>query len=259
VISYFDSTNGDPNLAVCNDLLCTSPDISSFDFFPLEAGTDTSLVVNGDKPIFSFAADADLMLYNGKNNVPELTTNVAVQATFGIPFTIRNTALETIDLDNIGPEQTLTYTVTVPPEQGTLNLSTFTQDQIDANAVTYTYNGVRSDDFTFTVSDGEDTIGPFMLVFLSTPNAAPIQNFTVLDTPTLTWSSVTYATEYVIEVDQSSNFTLPLTYTTTVPASTLSLTLPAPLTTGIYYWRVRGINPTTLGPWSAITQFAVDP
>jgi hypothetical protein len=261
IISYFDSTNGDANLAICNDLLCSLPDISVFDFFPQEVGSDTSLVVDGDKPIFTFNADSDLALYNGKNNVPLLTKNTAIVATTGLPFTLRNTALNTIDLDNIGPEQVLTYTVVTAPEQGALNLSTFTQEQIDANAVTYTYNGVRSDWFSFTVSDGEATIGPFFFgINLSAPSAAPTRNFLVTDLPTLTWNAVSYATEYEIEVKKVTPANPPFSYSDTFSASTLSHTLPNPLSIGVYSWRVRGrLNPTTWGPYSTPLTFAVDP
>lgn len=261
IISYFDSTNGDANLAVCNDLLCSSPDISVFDFFPQEVGSDTSLVVDGDKPIFTFNADSELALYNGKNNVPLLTKNTAIVATTGLPFTLRNTALNTIDLDNIGPEQILTYTVVTAPEQGALNLSTFTQEQIDANAVTYTYNGVRSDGFSFTVSDGEVMIGPFFFgINLSAPSAAPTRNFLVTDLPTLTWNAVSYATEYELEVNKISPSNPPFSYSDTFSASTLSHTLPNPLSIGVYSWRVRGrISPATWGPYSTPLTFAVDP
>jgi hypothetical protein len=262
IISYADSTNADPNLATCSDLLCTTPDIIFFDFPSQEAGIYSSLVVDNDKPIFCFynITTADLLLYNGKNNVPVLNKNMAIQAAINVPFTIGQNFLRTVDVDNLEPAQTLTYTVTTPPTQGTLNLSTFTQDQINANSVNYTYTGVIFDTFTFTVSDGEDTLGPFVFsINPSAVSASPKRDYFKTATPTLSWNRVSYATEYEIQVDNSTTFLGTLNYTDTFPPDVLFVQLPNPLADGVYYWRVRGLKGTQPpGAWSTVLSFSID-
>jgi uncharacterized repeat protein (TIGR01451 family) len=95
-------------------------------------------------------------------------------------------------------------------------------------------------------------------VTISSPNnVAPLTNYYTTNTPTLTWNNITWATQYEIQVDSSSNFTAPLEFTITVSASNLSVTTTA-LAEGTHYWRVRAINGTTLGAWSSTALFLVD-
>ena len=61
----------------------------------------------------------------------------------------------------------LTYDITTEPEQGYLNLHTFTQADIDAGRLIYTRTGEESDSFSFTVTDGETRIGTYTLVISS--------------------------------------------------------------------------------------------
>ncbi|MCC7446394.1 MAG: hypothetical protein IT324_03210 [Anaerolineae bacterium] len=68
--------------------------------------------------------------------------------------------LEAIDSSS-GPDK-LIYTVVTPPTNGTLSLgSTFTQLAINNGMLTYTRTGAGGDSFSFTVSDGTTTIGPY--------------------------------------------------------------------------------------------------
>jgi uncharacterized repeat protein (TIGR01451 family) len=95
-------------------------------------------------------------------------------------------------------------------------------------------------------------------VTISSPNnVAPLTNYYTTNTPTLTWNNVTWATQYEIQVDNSSSFTAPLEFTITVSASNLSVTTAA-LAEGTHYWRVRAINGTSLGAWSSTASFLVD-
>lgn len=75
--------------------------------------------------------------------------------------TITSTWLHADDPDNAPDE--LTYTVTTGPEQGYLNLNTFTQADIDAGRLIYTRTGEESDRFSFTITDGETRIGTYTL------------------------------------------------------------------------------------------------
>jgi hypothetical protein len=64
------------------------------------------------------------------------------------------------------------YTVISGPTQGTLNLgASFTQLAIDNDLLRYTHTGAGKDSFTFSLSDGKTTIGPF--VFDITFDPAP--------------------------------------------------------------------------------------
>jgi hypothetical protein len=70
------------------------------------------------------------------------------------------------------------YTVTSPPANGVLNLNgapttTFSQQDLDQNRVTYVHSGVdaANDSFTFTVSDGENTEVPATFNITVVPDA----------------------------------------------------------------------------------------
>jgi archaellum component FlaF (FlaF/FlaG flagellin family) len=69
--------------------------------------------------------------------------------------------LQANDVDNT-PEQ-LTYKIATEPEQGYLNLHTFTQADIDAGRLIYTRTGETADSFSFTITDGETRIGTYTL------------------------------------------------------------------------------------------------
>lgn len=95
-------------------------------------------------------------------------------------------------------------------------------------------------------------------VTIFTPSsAAPLTNYYTTNTPTLSWNTVTWATQYEIQVDNSSTFATPLEFTIIVPASSLSVTTIA-LSEGSHYWRVRAINATSLGAWSPTALFLID-
>jgi hypothetical protein len=59
-----------------------------------------------------------------------------------------------------------------------------------------------------------------------------------------TWTDSTGEQSYIVEVDTDSGFTSPLAYQATLPANTLSTTLPSGILSGSsqYYWRVKARN-----------------
>ncbi len=75
--------------------------------------------------------------------------------------TITSAWLQADDPDNTPDE--LTYTVSTEPEQGYLNLNTFTQADIDAGRLIYTRTGEETDSFSFNITDGETRIGTYTL------------------------------------------------------------------------------------------------
>ncbi|UVT18916.1 MAG: cadherin domain-containing protein [Nitrospira sp.] len=96
------------------------------------------------------------------NDAPVVAANTGFMVAQGGTASITLGELQVTDVDNT-PVQ-LTYTVTVGPVNGQLQLSTalgipitgFTQAQINAGEVVYVHNGslTTGDAFTFTVSDG---------------------------------------------------------------------------------------------------------
>lgn len=90
--------------------------------------------------------------------VPVLVNNSPLSIPVGATVTISSSLLRVDDPDNTHAQ--LTYTVVMAPSDGTLlkngiASSSFTQDDIDNNRITYheTATNVSSDFFTFTVSD----------------------------------------------------------------------------------------------------------
>jgi len=102
----------------------------------------------------------------------------------GASATITGAMLKWEDADR-SPSDTITYTVTSNPSNGTLNLSTFTQAQLDAgNVVVYSHSTVEatnedtSDQFSYTINDGSGSgnMGPYTFDIVITPqNDAPTQ------------------------------------------------------------------------------------
>lgn len=85
---------------------------------------------------------------------------------------------------------------------------------------------------------------------ISAANAVPVLNRYETGTPTLSWTPISWADFYEIQVDDSRSFTTPLVYhNDTIPATITSFTLPNPLPNGTYYWRVRAHDPgSTVAP-----------
>jgi hypothetical protein len=87
----------------------------------------------------------------------------------------------------------------------------------------------------------------------SLPDAKPIVPFFTDRTPTLTWSEISWALGYQIELDDEPGFTSPTREPVAVAAFTTST-----LSNGTYYWRVRAKkNDLEWGNWSATQSFVV--
>ena len=82
---------------------------------------------------------------------------------------------------------------------------------------------------------------------------SPANDANVAQPITFDWSDVANATSYEIQIDDSKNFTAPLTFTQTVSVSQLTATsLPAQR----LFWRVRAFNSAGVaGPFSASFRF----
>jgi hypothetical protein len=111
---------------------------------------------------------------------------------------------------------------------------------------------------------GNQLIDPGVFVFdttdFSLPNQAPTLHVFTIGTPTLSWTHLSWAISYEVEIDTDKTFALPRPtgYSTPLPATTTSLTLPTALPDGTYYFRVRGKSATgATGAYSAAEPFAI--
>jgi hypothetical protein len=90
------------------------------------------------------------------------------------------------------------------------------------------------------------------------PNYPPTINYYSTDKPTLTWSPITWAALYQIEVSEDKTFNATAKFTATVPASSLSITTDH-LPDGTYYWRVRACTSSiACSAWSQSVEIVVD-
>jgi len=85
---------------------------------------------------------------------------------------------------------------------------------------------------------------------------SPVSNAKVAQPINFDWSDVSGATSYELQIDDSSNFTAPLTLSQTVSVSQATVTgLPAQR----FFWRVRAFNSAGVaGPFSASRRFTAE-
>lgn len=94
----------------------------------------------------------------------------------------------------------------------------------------------------------------FEVIVSPPPPSVPIQNVYNTTQPTLTWSPITWAVRYGIEIS-GGTLSTPIQDTT----SMWSYTPAAPLGQGLYTWRLRAQNVLNAwGAWSAPETFVVD-
>jgi hypothetical protein len=97
---------------------------------------------------------------------------------------------------------------------------------------------------------------PFNLTIISPNNAAPALNYYTSPAVTLGWARVSGATQYEIQVSNSTNFVNDLAQETSVGGGTLNVSISG-LPNSIYYWRVRARRNGTWSPWSPAIAFRV--
>ncbi|MBZ0288159.1 MAG: M4 family metallopeptidase, partial [Anaerolineae bacterium] len=84
--------------------------------------------------------------------------------------------------------------------------------------------------------------------------AAPSHRFTNDTTPRVTWTRITWATSYEIQISTSSTFTgtaTSATYSGLSPSNQF-YDIPDVLTPGTWYWRIRAYEGTRVGTWSPV-------
>lgn len=86
----------------------------------------------------------------------------------------------------------------------------------------------------------------------STADAAPTRNVVSSAHPIFTWSPVTLATGYEVEIAADSNFTILVRTSGLLPSNATSYASPDELSNGTWYWRIhaRNADNITWGTWS---------
>ncbi|MBL8164272.1 MAG: hypothetical protein JNJ61_19955, partial [Anaerolineae bacterium] len=85
-------------------------------------------------------------------------------------------------------------------------------------------------------------------------NDIPLRNYYATALPTISWTYLTWATAYEIQVDDSPTFATPV-FSSTVTGTSTPV---GPLPEGHYYVRVRGKQGNVVGGWSAVDSFVID-
>ncbi|MEO8610966.1 MAG: SBBP repeat-containing protein [Chloroflexota bacterium] len=93
---------------------------------------------------------------------------------------------------------------------------------------------------------------------LSQPAQATTRNYFATHTPTLTWTPITWATHYHVQVSKNKLFTGILDFEGQTGANVLSITT-TPQDDGLHYWRVQAQKADgSWGGWSPAESFTVD-
>ena len=144
--------------------------------------------------------------------------------------------------------------VTIPAGSTTGGFNIFTTSVSVQTVVTISVSGggvTRTASLTVNPDTVPDPVPP------PTPAApallSPASNARVAQPINFDWSDVSGATSYEIQIDDSSNFTVPFTLSQKVSVSQATITgLPAQR----FFWRVRGFNSAGVaGPFSASRRF----
>jgi hypothetical protein len=91
----------------------------------------------------------------------------------------------------------------------------------------------------------------------ATPGATVARNFFTTRQPTLTWSAVSWANGYELEISTDAGFLQLIPIFNPLPATPTSFLSP-PLNDGTYYWRVRALDANGKpGPWSQTESFDI--
>jgi Cadherin-like len=153
IISYWDVTNNDLKVARCGNASCSSGNTITTVDSAGNVGELSSIAVLNGLPVISYydAGNGNLKVYtNQLLTVSQNNLSVVAGSSGNV---VGSANLNASDPDDVAAN--LTYSVVIPPSQGTLSLgATFTQTQINANGLTYSHTGSGNDAFAYTVSDG---------------------------------------------------------------------------------------------------------
>jgi hypothetical protein len=141
--------------------------------------------------------------------------------------------------------------VTIPAGSTTGGFNIFTTSVSTQTVVTISVSGGGVTK-TASLTVNPDT-PPTPVTLVAPTLLSPASNVRVAQPINFDWSDVSGATSYELQIDDSSNFTAPLTLSQTVSVSQATVTgLPAQR----FFWRVRAFNSAGVaGPFSASRRF----
>ena len=146
------------------------------------AQTGVNVLTNGGSTAFSSQTSTASITVTPLNTPPVIVTNFGMTAFEGSTALLGNTRLSASDVENT-PTQ-LTYTLTASPTNGRIErvaapgvaITTFTQADLNSNAIRYIHDGgeTTSDGFSFSLSDGLASVTGSFAITVTPGNDAPV-------------------------------------------------------------------------------------
>jgi len=267
VISYYDDTNGNLKLAVCNDAACTTPTLSTLDSTG-DVGLFTSIALtSSDVPVISYFdySNFDLKLAVCNNAACASPTISTLDSTGDIGW-FTSIAVTSSDLPVISYYDrtngnlklaVCTDAACTSPTISTLDSTGLVGEHTSlvltsSNLPVISYSDASNRNLKLyhapvTVDEGKPN---------SFAKSTPTNNATVTSTSTtLTWGAISNATSY--EYCIATSTAACTTWTSTGTNATTTVTGLAHNTT--YYWQVRAINAagTTYANSESFARFTV--
>jgi hypothetical protein len=142
---------------------------------------------------------------------------------------------------------TLRASVSSAGIQGNFHSESGGEPAISADGLVVVFESAASNFVSGDTNAGQDI---FVNANILAASLVPPRNYFTALPFTLTWSRLSWATAYEIQVATSASFALPLAHNALVPGGTPAATITA-LPNGDYYWRVRAQSSDGLwGAWS---------
>jgi subtilisin-like proprotein convertase family protein len=206
---------------------------------------------SGEGDVFSFTTVPDLSFTVSPQSVEvcpseDAVFSLSVGPGFSVPLGM-----------SVSSEPSVDFTVTASADPGNIPPGSVVIVTIGGLAIVPagTYN------LTFTLNDGEHVVNATATLIIDSAPAVPAllspANSAVLtdQTPTLSWSSVADADEYVVEISTNDIFTQIVEQAT---LTATEYTVGEPLAGGLYFWRVSAENECG-GSTSAPRGFTIQP
>lgn len=149
-------------------------------------------------------------------------------------------------------DQSITFSNPVPIKTNTSGL--YIGALLGANRWKGALDDLRLYSGVLTAAEIIQLAGTLAIPVLSAPANASIN---IAYNPTLSWSAVSGATKYRLEVSADASFATTFLAQDDIATTNLALSGLSPNT--LYYWRVRAANTTTTSNWSAVWNFTTLP
>ncbi len=188
--------------------------------------TGVNVSTNGGSTAFSLQTTTASISVTPTNTPPVVVTNIGVTTSEGGTVLLSNSRLAASDAENT-PAQ-LTYTLSASPTNGRIErvatpgmaITTFTQADLDSNAIRYVHHGGEntSDGFSFSLSDGAATVTGSFSITVTPVNDTPVVSANTVLTVVEGGNGI--LTTARLSASDSDNTAAQLTYTvSTIPVN----------------------------------------